>query len=195
MGRSIAVGLLFVTAVAACGSAGTGVSRTGYSVRDGRVGFGGLIRTTGPVRNIGLEVTMRDEGRAVRTDRDTLVYCAPERDCWWGNSFVADEAIDEVDIRIVASEAADDDIEAPRELPVTRRSGEVRLRAPGEEGVVYLLAFERGTPRFAISFFTRRDEQGQLRYSRALFPARGDEAVRAFFYPGPVPSSAYGPSD
>lgn len=195
MRRWTLVALVLAATTAACANGGSSVSRTGFSVRDGRVGFGALVRATEPLREVELEISIMNDGRAVSTQTDTLPHCSPGRDCWWGTGFFHEGPVDDVLIRVIRSTSAAEDVPPIRELAVSKHGADVRLRAPGAEGTVYLLAFERGRPRYGLSFFTGRGDRGELRYERQTFPVREGEQVRAFFYPGPVPGSVYGPID
>lgn len=170
--------------------------RSGSSLRDGRLGVAGLVRTDDHVRDVVIGITMLDEGKPTTGEQDVLAYCPSSTDCWWAASFqVEGTSVDTVRTRIVSSERVDDLTEKPRELRVSANAQEVSLRPPGEEGVVYLLAFRADAPRFGTSFFTRAGERSRLRYGPALFPRHRSERVRAFFYPGLVPASVGGGSD
>jgi hypothetical protein len=194
--RKIVVAVLLV--LASCGPSGTGaeLTRVGSSVRAERIGVGGVVRAREGARNVVIGITMLADGRQVAVEQDTLAFCPPATGCWWGTSFQTEgRNIDAVRTHIISVDAGNDDPAEPRELEVTANDRAVEIRAPGREGVVYLLAFRDGRPRFGISFFTRADERSRLRYTQALFPRRANETVRAFFYPGPAPASVVGGSD
>jgi hypothetical protein len=65
----------------------------------------------------------------------------------------------------------------------------------GDEGAVYLVAFDGHTPRGGYSFFTRRGERDELRYTQRIFARASGDEVRAFLYPGAVPARVHGPAD
>lgn len=195
MRNALAATLAFAILVGGCSGGGATVSRTSFFSQGERVFLGGLIRTSAPLSEVELEIALKRDGRTVRTEPDTLPHCRPGEDCWWGTTIVHDGSIDAVEVQVVRWSESTTQNAPVRELRVERKSDLVEVRTPEEEGLVYVIAFERGRPRLATSFANRRDLYVDVRLRPPFFPVRKGQRVRAFFYPGPVPASVYGPSD
>lgn len=173
------------------------VVRSGFSVRDGRVGVAALVRVRGnrTVRGIKVGVSLFAGGRRVGRQQDTLPYCPSSTDCWWGQGFYDEHSVDRVRVEIIDTTSRTDAQAHVEKLPVVVQNDEVVVTPRGEEGTAYLVALYGREPSYAISFFTRSDETAPLRYGNDLFPITKRDRLLAVFYPGAVPAGAYGPTD
>lgn len=194
MRRLAALALL---AAASCtSSTEAAVVRSGFSVRDGLVGTGAIVRSERPVRDIELRVSFYRDGKELRTERDRIPFCPRSTDCTWGQQTFAD-TLGEVDRIEVAVTGAKPVASTPAlRVLRTRTTGRDTIVSPnGIEGTVYLVAFDAGVPKLGRSFFVRTGERNPLHFSRTLFPRGQGDRVGAFLYPGPVPGRVRGPVD
>jgi hypothetical protein len=177
------------------------VVRSGFSVRGDRIGVGALVRVRGdrPIREIRLRVSYYVGDRRVGAEPDTLRYCAPGTDCFWGQSFFSGGDIPRSVDRVVVDVSGDRGAYKRRaqieELDVRVEGDEVEVQPAGEEGTLYVIAFRGRTPRFGLSYFLTSADRTTLRYSQNLFPRAQGDRVRAFIYRGSVPASVGGPAD
>lgn len=147
---------------------------------DGQVAVAGLVRTDVPVRQV--EIVVEVDGRR---HLDTLPFCLPDAQCWWGTSLITRERAEDVDVRILRPGRRYD---GDRQIGLLRakRAGDedVIITAPGDEGTVYVLAHRSDELTFAQFYFTRRTETPGTR-----LPIGPADRVRAYFYPGRVRSA------
>jgi hypothetical protein len=179
------------------------VVRSGFSIHDKQVGTGAIVRVDGDEarQKIGLRVTFFADGERLGAERDTLPFCPPRTECGWGQTLFGSNlhkswaSIDRVEVEISDNGSATSDETELGELDVTADDERVVVTPGGEEGTVYLVAFDNEVPRSGYSFFTQDGERGKLRYSQRIFPRRDGSDVKACFYPGPIPERVGGPAD
>lgn len=178
------------------------VVRSGFTIHRDQVGVGAVVRVYGSSarREIDLDIAYYASGRRLGSEEDTLPFCPPQTECFWGQTFVGDtlgsewRSIDDVRVSIRDGGTADGDVEI-EELSLTSDDDSIVVRPVGAEGTVYVVVVEGRTPRFGQSFYTPDGDRREITYPRRSFPPAPVEAFKAFFYPGPVPGSVYGPVD
>lgn len=205
--RRAVVLMLVAFLPASCGHRAVGsgvyVVRSGFSVRGEHVGFGAVVRVRGnrTIRNIQLRISYIANGRRMSLPPETLRFCPPATDCWWGQSFFAQgelsgtRSMEKIDIRVAKTGGSSMTSNELRELRVASAIDHVTVALQRTEGTAYLIAIRDSVPVFGYSFFTTRAEGGANSYSKQVFPHREGDTVRAFLYPGPVPATVYGPTD
>ncbi len=173
------------------------VVRSGFSIRDGRVGVGALVRVRGDraVHTITLGISLFAKGRRVGRQEDTLPYCPASTDCWWGQAFSIEHPVDRLRVQVVGTSGRTVSPPPIRKLRVVVQDDAVLVTPPGEDGTAYLVALHGVEPSFGISFFMRRDETAELRYGKDDFPRGTNDRVLGVFYPGRVPAGVSGPAD
>lgn len=173
------------------------VVRSGYSIREGRVGVGALVRVRGDraVKTIRLGISLFAKGRRIGRQQDTLPYCPASTDCWWAQGFYDERSVDRVTVEVVGTAGKTESTPEVQSLPVIVRDDEVVVTPSGEEGTAYIVAMRGRRPSFGISFFARRNATDELRYGKDLFPITSADRVLGVLYPGPIPPGAYGPAD
>jgi hypothetical protein len=164
--------------------------------------MGAIVRVRGnrTIRDIELSIAFTADGEKVTVEPDTLPFCPPSTDCYWGQGFYPDEedpdprTIDRIEVAVSRDGGSRPEAGEVIELETETRNG-VSVTPRKQEGTVYLVAIRDRVPVFGVSFFTGRDDTRPLHYAEPLFALRDGDDVRAFFYPGPVPESVYGPTD
>jgi hypothetical protein len=177
------------------------IVRSGFSVRDGRIGVAALVRVRGDrtVHAIRLRVSLFSNGRRIgRSQSDVLPYCPPSTDCWWGQSFFGDQLDQDwrsVDRVVLSVDRVGDRVPSESIVSNLRTSvqgDDVLVTPPGTDGTAYLLALRGSQPSYGISFVVRGDENETLRYGKDQLPVDKRDRVIGVFYPGRVP---FGPAD
>jgi hypothetical protein len=172
------------------------VVRTGFSIRDDRIGIGAIVRVDGQetLRDIVLDVRFRIGDDVVGAERDTLPYCPPATDCPWGQLIFGDRvtkewwSIDDVDVRVVGSESvAGPHARTVEEVPTVVRDGAVEVTPDGRAGTAYTIAFDGDVPVAGYSFFTTLGERDRLTYSSRIFPRLDGDRVETVLYVGDAP--------
>lgn len=173
------------------------VAGSGFSIRQGRVGVAALVRVRGDraVRAIDLRISLFAQGRRIAEQQDTLPYCPPSTDCWWGQGFFDRRSVDRIRVEVVSTGSTTEATPEVVELPVVIEDDDVVVTLGGEEGTAYLVALRGRRPFFGISFYVRRGESDQLRYGKDEFPTASRHRVIGVLYPGPVPPAVSGPAD
>ncbi|HYZ94115.1 MAG TPA: hypothetical protein VFA34_17205 [Actinomycetota bacterium] len=171
------------------------VVRSGFSIRDGRLGAGALVRVGGSktIRDITIGITFFAGGRKVGAQqRDILPYCPPSSDCWWGQSFFGDRldvrwaSVDRAVVRVLRAGASTDRESIVSRLRFAVEGDDVVVTPAGEDGTAYLVAVRGSRPSYGISFVTRSGEHAPLRYGTESFPTDRRDRIVGAFYPGPV---------
>ena len=178
------------------------VVRSGFAIHGEQIGVGAIVRVRAGKarRHIDLDIAYYANGRRLGSEEDTLAFCPARTECPWGQTFAGEtlvpqwRSIDDVRVSVRDGGQADGDVDI-EELTTTVEDDSIVVRPAGVEGTAYVLVFDGKTPRFGLSFFTPDEDRRALRYPRRSFPPAPDDAFRAFFYPGPVPGSVYGPVD
>lgn len=179
----------------AIGDVSVSVAKSGFYVFEDRFSAAALIvndskRFAGDVR---LRLTFYNRQEDVLgTVRDSLPYCPADSRCWWARSYSIPgeitrqwRSISRLHVEIVrapAREAAGKSILAFR----VHRGGDgtVRGRAPGNEGLVYIIGLSDGKPRSGI-FVNIAEEDGlprRISVPEGFLPAIAGERLRAVMY-------------
>ena len=178
------------------------IVRSGFSVHDMQIGVAATVRVDGDetLRRIGIRATFIADGKRLGTRRDTLAFCPPRTECGWGQSLFGENlhddwaSVDRVDVRIGARGTGGEDGNVG-ELDIETTDARVVVTPSGEQGTVYLVAFDDHVPRGGYSFFTQDGETNELRYTQRIFPRDEGTKVKGYFYPGPIPERVGGPVD
>ena len=192
--RWIAVLLLSSAACGSSSDAQVAVVESGSSRGGGLIAVAARVRaevTSGPIR---LRITFHDGdgGRRDGTD-DSLPYCPARTDCWWAASFPLDQfdgatAIRSARVRVLGTPPPYGGPSRVDRFDVMKAGdGRIRGTAPGDEGFVYLVGFDR---RIRGGVFTSVVPADGRRVSFAPSTSRllgPDAELRAYFYPVRVP--------
>lgn len=172
------------------------VERQGSSLSGQTIGIAALLRvrgdqTLGPLR---LRVSFRDnDGDVVDETEDSLPYCPPQSDCWWGGRFglMQFQRPSEIVRATVDAIGDPEPYTAPAELLTFSVSpqpdGRVLGRAPRDEGYAYVIAFDADRPRWGTWRGVRGEDMRSVTFAASEFPDFRDEVrLRAFFYAGTI---------
>ncbi|HVE92684.1 MAG TPA: hypothetical protein VNE62_10385 [Actinomycetota bacterium] len=156
----------------------------------GGVTAAALIRndTDQTLNEIQLELSLQDAGgREVAKTGESLPFCPPRQDCWWGAIFVDSSQFgaDHKSIALVKTKILKDlgpRKDTPRLVELTAKGDE--FVGASTEGMVFMIGFESGKPTSGMSQNIEKRVSPMAVSAGELKSSAGAQTVRAFLYEG-----------